>query len=229
MMQTIDHALFPTLVLETFNEDHETVKKAFEGKILDYMSDKGFSNELTGHLTMHHEKAFKPVFELATRAAETYMERLSVDPALYQFNLVKSWMNIVRERATPMHAHRDAHLSFVYYLNIPEDADMALVFEQDDYRHEPFAGCIKNAPPSEWTWLNSYTWSFGPKEGVMFVFPSSMIHGTPSKSGDPDSGIFTLEDYRKHRVAVAGDFLLTYKGKQAKSLGVQPIKNWRTF
>jgi Putative 2OG-Fe(II) oxygenase len=228
-MQTIEHALFPTLVLETFNEDHETMKGVFEDEIFKHLSDKGFSNELTGHLTMHHVPAFRPVFELATQAAKAYLETLRVDPDLYQFNVVKSWMNIVRERATPMHAHRDAHLSFVYYLNIPEDADMALVFEQDDYRHEPFAGCIKNAPPSEWTWLNSYTWSFGPKEGVMFVFPSSMIHGTPSKSGDPDTGIFTLEDYRKHRVAVAGDFLLTYKGKQAKSLGVQPIENWRVF
>lgn len=228
-MQTIEHALFPTLVLETFNEDHAATKQAFEDEILKHLSDKGFSNELTGHLTMHHVEAFRPVFELATNSAKAYLETLKVDPELYQFNLVKSWMNMVRERATPMHAHRDAHLSFVYYVNIPDEAGMALVFEQDDYRHEPFAGCIKNAPPSEWTWLNSYTWSFGPKEGVMFVFPASMIHGTPSRTGENDAGIITLDDYRKHRVAIAGDFVLTYKDKQAKALGIQPIDNWRVF
>lgn len=228
-MQTIEHALFPTLVIETFNEDHAAMKEAFEGEILKHLSDKGFSNELTGHLTMHHVDAFRPVFELATSAAKAYLETLKVDPDLYQFNVVKSWMNIVRERATPMHAHRDAHLSFVYYVNIPEDADMPLVFEQDDYRHEPFAGCIKNAPPLEWTWLNSYTWSFGPKEGILFVFPASMIHGTPSRTGENDTGIVTLDDYRSHRVAIAGDFVLTYKEKQAKSLGLQPFENWRVF
>lgn len=205
------------------------MKQAFEDEILNHLSDKGFSNELTGHLTMHHVPAFHPVFELATKTAKAYMETLKVDPGLYEFNVVKSWMNMVRERATPMHAHRDAHLSFVYYVNIPDDAGMALVFEQDDYRHEPFAGCIKNAPPSEWTWLNSYTWSFGPKEGVMFVFPASMIHGTPSRTGENDTGIVTLDDYRKHRVAIAGDFVLTYKDKQPKALGIQPVANWRRF
>jgi hypothetical protein len=225
----IEHALFPTLVLETFNEDHATTKQAFEDEILNHLSDKGFSNELTGHLTMHHVPAFRPVFELATKAAKAYMETLKVDPDLYQFNLVKSWMNMVRERATPMHAHRDAHLSFVYYVNVPEDANMPLVFEQDDYRHEPFAGCIKNSPPAEWTWLNSYTWSFGPKEGILFVFPASMIHGTPSRSAEPDKGIIDLADYRSHRVSIAGDFVLTYRDKQAKALGIQPVKNWRTF
>lgn len=225
----IEHALFPTLVLETFNETHEAIKRVFEKKIFDYLNEEGFSNESTGHLVMHHYEELSPVFKMATQTVRAYMEKLSVNPDLYQYNLVKSWMNMVRERNTPMHRHRDAHMSFVYYLNIPKDADMPLTFERDDYRHEPFPGCIKHAPPAEWNWINSYSWSFTPREGVMFVFPASMAHGTPARSDKRDTGIFTLKDYRSHRVSIAGDFVLTYKTKQDKSLGLQPIENWRTF
>lgn len=228
-MQTIEHALFPTLVLETFNEDHASIKKAFEKRILHHIGEDGFSNGETGHLTVHHDSAFKPVFELATKAAKAYMEKLSVNPDLYDFNLVKAWMNMVRNQDTPTHHHRDCHMSFVYYIHIPDDANMPLTFQRDEYRHEPFAGCIKHAPPFEWNWFNSYTWSFAPKEGAMFVFPANILHGTPPRNGEKDTGVFSLKDYRKHRVAVAGDFVLTYKERYAKSLGIPPIKNWRIF
>jgi hypothetical protein len=227
--KVVEHVLFPTLVVETFNEEHEALKKIFENKIFDYTDDDGFSSEMTGHLTMHHEEAFRPVFEMASRSARTYIKRMNIDPDLYQFNLVKSWMNIVRERPTPMHAHRDAHLSFVYYLNIPKDADTSIMFEREGNRHEPFPGCIKFAPPSVWTWLNSYSWSLVPREGLMFTFPSSLVHGTLARSDKGDKGFFSIKDYRRHRVAIAGDFLLTYKDKQAKPLGLQPVENWRTF
>lgn len=63
----------------------------------------------------------------------------------------------------------------------------------------------------------------------MFVFPASMIHGTPSRTGENDTGIVTLDDYRSHRVSIAGDIVLTYRDKQAKALGIQPVANWRTF
>lgn len=228
-MQTIEHALFPTLVLETFNEDHALLKKTFEKKILNHIGDDGFSNGETGHLTIHHDKSFRPIFELATKASQTYMQRLKVDPSIYDFNLVKVWMNMVRNQATPTHHHRDCHLSFVYYIHIPEGLEMPLTFQRDEYRHEPFAGCIKHGRPSEWDWLNSYTWSFPPREGVMFVFPANMLHGTPPRNGERDTGIFSIEDFRKHRVSIAGDFVLTYKERYDRSLGIPPVKNWRTF
>ena len=63
----------------------------------------------------------------------------------------------------------------------------------------------------------------------MFTFPSSLVHGTLARSDKGDKGLFSIKDYRRHRVAIAGDFLLTYKDKQAKSLGLQPVENWRTF
>ena len=39
----------------------------------------------------------------------------------------------------------------------------------------------------------------------------------------------SLEDAKEHRIAIAGDIILTYKEKAAKPLGLQPKRNWRTF
>jgi hypothetical protein len=51
-------------------------------------------------------------------------------------------------------------------------------------------------------------------------------------SGGPivsDPGVKTTDDLIDRRICIASDVLLTYKEKSAKSLGVQPVSNWRKF
>ena len=223
------HLLFPVCLTEETNENHKSVKEAFERNILKYTNEYGMSDESTGHVTMHHEPEFEPVFKFATQAAKNFVAQYSIDPEVFDYNVVKSWMNILEHKNTPQHNHADAHISFAYYINVPEDKAMPITFCNYADRYEPFSFMAKHNNPSEWNLINSYGWSFTPEEGKMFVFPAQLQHYVDRISDAPETGIFSIEDYKKRRVTIAGDILLTYKETSAKSLGLQPIKNWRTF
>jgi uncharacterized protein (TIGR02466 family) len=223
------HLLFPVSILEETNEQHAFIKDAFERNILNYVDENGMSDESTGHVTMHHEAEFEPLFSFATKAAKTFVAQYMIDPELFDYNVVKSWMNILDQRETPRHDHSDAHISFVYYINIPENRATPITFYNHQERHEPFPAMAKHNHPLEWNLVNSYGWSFKPSEGTLFVFPAKLEHYVEKTSNETDKGIFSLEDFRSRRVSIAGDIILTYKETSAKSLGLQPIANWRTF
>jgi len=223
------HLLFPVAVQELQYHDPLGIKNALESVILNHVDADGKSDESTGHVTMHHEPALLPVFELATKAAKALVESHMVDPELFDYNVVKSWMNMLSARDTPQHNHADAHISFSYYVNIPPNKNAPITFCNYPERYEPFSFMAKVNNASEWNLVNSYAWSFHPQEGTIFAFPSRLSHFTPRMSDGDEPGIKTVDDFRSHRIVIAGDIVMTYKDTSAKSLGLQPIKNWRTF
>ena len=224
-----EHVLFPTLLAEFEYPDKDNFKQIFYDKIFNYMSPDGFSNEYTGHVNLHHEPAFESLFKFAIDSVRQYVSRLYIDPNVFEFNLVKTWMNITKNRQTPMHSHGDAHMSFTYYINIPKDFSKPIRFYNYEHRYEPFPGCIKFNNPSHWDAFNAYTWQLEPKEGQLFVFPSNVPHDTVGQSEQMETGCFTPNDLDQMRICLAADILMTYKERAAKPLGVQPVSNWRTF
>jgi hypothetical protein len=98
-------------------------------------------------------------------------------------------------------------------------------------KHEPFPGSIKwNNTKNVWDELNSYSWEFAPKEGQLFVFPSTLPHDTVGQSDETiDEGNPTIEMLNENRICLAADIVLTYKEQTPHPLGLQPISNWRTF
>jgi hypothetical protein len=197
--------------------------------IFNYLNNDGLSDESTGHVTMHHEEVLRPVFEFAIRSAKEFISQYMIDPEVFDYHVVKSWMNMIEHRATPQHNHADAHISFVYYVNVPANNEMPITFCNYANRHEPFSFMSKTNNPADWNVINSYAWSFTPQDGTLFVFPASLSHYVDKYDDEPETGIHSKEDFMRHRIAIAGDILLTYKETSAKSLGLQPIKNWRTF
>lgn len=223
------HALFPVLVYEDKYNNPVAVKEETSKIIFKYLDSNGMSDEATGHVSMHHEEVLRPVFEFATNAAKQFISHYMIDPELFDYYVVKSWMNMIEHRETPRHDHADAHISFVYYINVPVNNSTPITFCNYPDRYEPFSFMSKNNNPSEWNLINSYAWSFQPQEGTLFVFPARLSHYVDKHDNMPETGIHTVDDFHRHRVSVAGDILLTYKDTSAKSLGLQPIKNWRTF
>ena len=228
-MDMIEHTLFPTLVGEFTYDQPTQFKSDFFEHIFDHTDEHGFSNEFTGHVTLHHEPSFAPLFVFATQAIRKYIARLHVDPDLFDINIVKTWMNITRNRSTPAHNHADAHMSFTYYIHIPENVIKPIRFYNHVNRHEPFPGCIKFNRPSVWDWLNAYTWQFVPKEGNMFVFPATLAHDTVSPTQDEEVGCHTVDDLKMTRICLAGDAVLTHRNLSNTPMGLQPIHNWRNF
>lgn len=225
----IVHALFPTLLLEDDAPDHGFIKDVYLKALMRHLTQDGYSNERTGHVTLHHDQIFEPICVMATKLARQYCEVMQIDPALFDFNVVKTWFNILGENRTPMHNHGDAHISFVYYINVPEGLEQDIEFYCKEPKLEPFIGFAKFNNPAEWNIFNSYAWRFQCPEGKMYLFPAGMFHDTVCEKNERPDGITSVEDARSYRISFAGDILLTYKEKEAKPLGLQPRRNWRTF
>jgi len=223
------HGLFPTLLLQAEHKDKERIREVVLKTIMKHVDADGYSEETTGHVTIHHDPMYESIFVMASELAKKYCEVMKIDPDLFDFQIVKSWFNIIKDRATPFHGHADAHLSFVYYVNIPEDCAQPIRFYASSDKYEPFPGFSKFNNPEEWNPFNSYAWMFPALEGTMYLWPAKMNHDTIGKTNERDPGIKSSEDAKSQRVAISGDIILTYKEKASKPLGLQPKRNWRTF
>jgi uncharacterized protein (TIGR02466 family) len=226
----IVHPIFPVLVCEFEYPNHEEFKQLFLNQGLKNFNEEGYSSEETAHVTLHHEEEYAELYKFASESTKQYLEALSVDSDVFNVNVVKSWLNVLENSPSPMHSHRDAHLSFTYYVNTPEKSNQPIRFYNYEPRMEPFPGCIRhNNTSNKWNAFNSYTWQFLPKQGNLFVFPSYIMHDTVCPNPKKEEGVTSVESLEKKRICIAGDVLLTYKDKTSKTLGLQPISNWKRF
>ena len=228
----IVHPLFPVTVCEFNYPNSAEIKQKISKSIFNHLNEDGFSGEKTGHVTIHNDPEYYDLFCFLQKCVEEYLKTLSVDVNKFDINFIKSWFNILKNNNTPQHSHGDAHISISYYVNTPENYNQAIRFYNYNPRLEPFPGCIRwNNTEQNWNILNAYTWQFVPKEGDVFIFPSDLFHDTIGTSDNTifDTGLKTSKDFNEHRICLASDVLLTYNNKQAVSLGIQPVQNWRTF
>lgn len=224
----IAHSLFPTLVAEFHYDKKEDFKQRFFHQILNHMNESGYSMETTGNVNIHHDDELRDIFEFAAFNAFQYMNALKIENE-FDLNLVKTWLNIITEFHTPSHSHADAHLSFVYYVQLPEELNKPVNFAIQQSPNQLFHG-IENASIIEWNTWNSTSWSFNPVEGQMFMFPGKLFHYTSGYgSGSPDTPVKTLDDLKPRRISIAGDFVLTYKQIIGRAYGIMPVSNWKTY
>jgi len=220
--------LFPTMVLDAENSKHQELKTSVMPKLIKYIGEDGYSGETKSPMNLQQDSDLSELYSFITHAARMYLTGLCLDPDDFNFNITKSWMNAIQNFSIGYHCHPDAHLSCSYYMNVPKDYAHKIVFHNYGDRHEPYPGCIRMNNPSEWNSFNSYTWGFEPKEGHLFLFPSNLSHSVDSP-GTEDTPMKTLKDLKSRRISIATDIILTYKNKQARSIGFQPVSEWRTF
>jgi hypothetical protein len=229
----IDHSLFPTLISEFHYDFPQAFKDKFFAQAMNYMSEEGFSNESTGHVALHLEPSWKELFEFVSTGVEHYMFRLGADPKVFDINFVKTFLAITKEQPTPLHNHADAHITWTYYVNIPDNVNYPIRFHNiAGDRHIPYPGfCVYNNARNWFDHYNSDSWRFVPTEGQLFVFSGNLWHDTqiPPENLRVNQGCTHLQELKKKRICMAGDIVLTYKDKTAVSIGLQPVKNWRTF
>jgi hypothetical protein len=231
--------LFPTFIWTENYDKHLNFKEKVFSNIQNLCTPDGFSHEFTGHVTLHHTKDFKNFYKFVIENAKKYVETLSIDPDIYEYNVVKSWFNITRKSDNPRHNHCDAHISFSYYINTPSDCKKHIRFynsssSKQKNSNELYPGMVEfNA--TKFDYINSNYWNFDTEEGIIFIFPSSLDHSvvdvnTIKENCEIEENKRTsLDDFKKCRIAIAGDILLNFKNKKSVSLGLQPLKNWRTF
>ena len=232
------HGLFPILVGEFSYDKPQGFKKIFFDNVHKHINADGEDGEFSGHVDIHHDQAFYDFFTDITEHAKEYVSALSVDPSAYTFNLVKTWFSAIKEASIPHHDHSDAHLSFAYYVNVPDEAPSAEIrFAApkpfyNDLHNGMFAASFDGVYPiKEWNAFNSLSWGFTPIEGTLFIFPARLAHYTNNGIENPTRDIKSadIDILKKKRICLAGDFILTFANKSNRSMGIQPVSNWKTF
>lgn len=223
------HAIFPTLVAEFHHENPAVIKDSMCNSLQSFTDENGMSGESSAKVSLHLDPKLDDLFAFVETAAKKFIEGYNINPDIFDFHIVKSWANILKNTGTALHHHRDAHISFCYYANVPPDQNMKITFVDKDYKHEPFAEMLRCNRPNEYTLVNSTAWYFDVFEGQLLVFPSSLSHMVRSEIDEPRQGIKNKDDFYKHRISVAGDIILTHRKITTNALGLQPLSNWRTF
>jgi len=172
------------------------------------------SGEYAGKSNMHHDPALEDFYKMIVTHAKSYVDVLGIRENLFDYYINKSWLSVIDgpEHHMQYHIHSNADISFVYYVQVPENSD-ALSFLNTNKPNELFAGMFdtpagadtnknffKERNPTNFT-----SWYFNPVPGMLFMFPGSKLqHGTvpsPERTQPPVG----------KRIAVAGDISIVLK------------------
>lgn len=222
-MKTFD--LFPTLVGTEVYPTHKQFKQIFFDNLPKYQREDGITGEQSGHIDLHLNSDFEDFFKFVSRVAEDYIETLIGTKDTWQPWLVKTWFS---DFNVPSHNHEDAHLSFVYYVNIPKDVAYPLHFlpplnRCNDLTNGMFLSHKNIAVVQYNNQYNCNSVLFTPEEGVLVMFPAKLTHMVENTMKE------LQPNFEDRRISLAGDFILTLKEPTARSMGLQPINNWRQF
>jgi hypothetical protein len=215
--------LFPTLVAADLYDDKDSFKKIFFDNIDQYVREDGVTGEASGNVDLHLNPQFVNLFRFVSNTAEQYIEALVGTKEIWEPWIVKSWFS---DFSVPAHDHADAHLSFVYYVNVPPDKASPLhMIPPIDRLNDLTSGMfLPNKNIEVVKYNNQYNCTsvvFQPSEGTLLLFPSKMKHTV-----EPFQRSDNIQD---NRISIAGDFILTFKETTARSMGLQPISNWRSM
>lgn len=224
---------FPTLICDFESLTHEKFKDIFYNNLHKYVHPDGIDGE-HADVTFHHNAEFEFFFKEVTIFAEQYLTELSLDPNQYDIHLVKCWWQSLTKNHIPMHNHSDAHLSFVYYVNVPpESGNLHFQADPQTFHNDLTRGLFLDDydgkfPFKSFNHFNAMSVGYEPKEAKVIVFPASLNHMT-TLFNETDTVTTDVDVIKKRRISISGDFLITYKNTKHVAMGLQPIKNWRNF
>jgi hypothetical protein len=225
----IKHELFPTLVCTFQYDKHKEFKELFNQNYLKYghYNDDGVfvTGESEGFNKVHHEPAFVDFYDFTTACMKLYLMEMGVNLDNFYIVIGKSWLSFCdMNREVPPHNHGDHHLSFIYYVNAPDNCDFINFKDTRVFLNEPFYPAFSEdwGEPRNITEVNKYNTQnhfFQPKQGDLFIFPSKLNHYTTK-----------FKPYEGVRQALAADYLLIYKNVNNKNpWGIYTPDNWKWF
>jgi len=229
-LQATNHFMFPTLVSAFRCERHAEFKEAAMGRLHAHCTPDDnsglFSGEATGNVDVHTDPALAELFRFIAAGVASHLDQLSFDRSRVNINIVKTWLSATDSNTvTPVHQHATSHLSFVYYLQMPENADV-IAFQIPENPNSPYHGAFdagtqrQKSMVLEYTAINANQSSVVTEEGELLVFPSHLLHGT-RKIGDMGN---------MKRISIAGDVLLVFNEERPNyATGLFNPSMWRCF
>lgn len=229
--------LFPILVCDFDYSEHNEFKQVFFENIEKYITPfEGGSQDESGIVNLHQHKELLPFYTYVATCAKDYVRELGVDPSEWAYHIVKSWWNANEKSNIPEHDHSDAHISFVYYLNVPKDSNQLIFLPQHYHPNDLTNGLFQENYADVSPILNRNKYNSSPAfealEGNLIIFPGRLKHATISMSASQAMDPVTRDPnvLKQRRISISGDFLMTFKDpNNRRSLGLQPMSNWIRF
>ena len=209
------HFLFPTVVYRDTVKDHESIDRTFRENLSSYefdVSNDIVTGEYAGKIDLHHNPIFAPFFAALKKAVGEYLDILGVNEDLFDTYVTKTWLSVIEkpDQNIRSHSHSMSDISFVYYLEIPKNAQ-ALWFVNNHRPNELFEGMMDHYRPrhditmlKEVNVANQNLTYFNPEPGMLILFPGKLMHYTDDS---PDA----YGPMLGRRVALAGDINLYLK------------------
>ena len=185
-------------------------------------------SENQGNPLIHLEETLNPLFTEISKHVENYIHNVLKLKDIFDIVIVKSWLSRSRETTheIPWHIHSPSQISFVYYLNTPENSHL-LQFSNEHRGNELFKSLFQDNDKEEYLCMlkeyveeNANIFYMVPKEGNIVIFPSKTVHSTKSIS----------ENFNDERLAIVGDIVLVLKEEYLSfSHGFITQKFWKKY
>ena len=169
------------------------------------------TGEHIGKINIHHNNLFNDFFKTIIEHAQTYVNFLGIKNELFDYYVNKTWLSIIDEPGEHMvfHNHSNSDISFVYYLEVPENPD-SISFKNVNKPNQLFLGMMDDSRPIEKTFfrerndLNYNSFFIPPHEGLLIMWPGNLPHGTIQNP-------YSNELQKGRRNGIAGDISLVLK------------------
>jgi uncharacterized protein (TIGR02466 family) len=227
--------IFPTTIYVGEIENHDEFKKEFYGVYPKFQYEQtngdliNTVSENQGNPLIHLEPNLDSLFAEICKHIKTYMQDVLSLKDIFDLIITKTWISRAQDvdHEIPLHIHSPSHLSFVYYVNIPENSHslefsnhnrpnhiFPTIFSDEDYINYQIS-MVK-----EYTDINCETFYISPKEGSVVVFPSKVPHRTKAVSSE----------FKGERLAITGDVTLILKEEYLSfSSGYIHEKYWKKY
>ena len=211
------HYMFPTTVYSVIPQPSDELLKIVLNNISDYIFDAqprkdylAVTGEYVGKTNIHHNENLIDFFTVISKHAKNYVTLLGLKENIFDYYVNKCWLSIIQNKNVHMqyHDHWESDISFVYYVEVPENAD-CISFSNNFKANELFPGLFDDDKPFEKTFfternaLNYTSYYIPPIPGLLVMFPGKLNHGTVANP----SGI----EQNGRRIAIAGDITLVLK------------------
>lgn len=217
------HALFPTLVYQAHLPEADRWNRTLMEQLPDHNfshssteAGKHFAGEYHGKSLLHLDQKLNPFFCELARQVAGYLKVLGMQPELFDLQCLKSWFVICDpvDESVPdeapaallTHNHSCSDVSWVYYVNVPDDCPAITFHSGRTPPTEPFGSAFhydwQQDHKSSVTTFNQWnrdSWSIVPKQGDLLLFPGHQLHSVEA-------------NHTQHRrLSIAGDLALTLK------------------
>jgi uncharacterized protein (TIGR02466 family) len=219
--------IFPTTLYLGKSENHIKNKESFYKVYEKYDFEDTTVSETSGNPLLHLDGELDFLFKEVISHVENYLYNILLLKKIFNIAITKTWISRARNLSheIPWHIHSTSHVSFVYYLNVPENSN-SIHFLNYYGPNNLFLGIFQDNEIQErmlvedYNEINAQSFYLMPEEGHILLFPSSLRHSTQNNNIEFDG----------ERLSIVGDISLILKPDQfGYSMGYLDPKYWKVY